>query len=144
MFEDIKAIQKTNKQTAILLKQLRSSGLFETNNEAFVILRACLKALRDRLPPDEVLHLASQLPALLKGYYFEGWKINREQKPLSGGKHPVDFIEDVRAHLHGHDQIDLFAAVPVALKVILDAIDQGEAIQVLHCLPKEIKELFPE
>ncbi|ODA67141.1 hypothetical protein A7A08_01887 [Methyloligella halotolerans] len=34
-------------------------------------LRAVLFALRDRLPPEESAHLASQLPTLVRGIYYD-------------------------------------------------------------------------
>lgn len=37
-------------------------------------LRRVLRALRDRLPPEEASHLASELPMLLEGVFYEGWR----------------------------------------------------------------------
>ena len=36
-------------------------------------LRSVLHALRDRLPPDEAVDLAAQMPLIIKGLYFDGW-----------------------------------------------------------------------
>jgi uncharacterized protein (DUF2267 family) len=33
-----------------------------------------LHALRDRLPPEIAVHLSAQLPMLVRGIYYEGWK----------------------------------------------------------------------
>src|SRR5690606_30087969 len=40
---------------------------------AYHALRGVLGALRDRLPIEEVHHLAAQLPVLVRGLYFEGY-----------------------------------------------------------------------
>jgi uncharacterized protein (DUF2267 family) len=40
---------------------------------AFAVLRAVLHALRDRLPQGELLKVAQDLPALVRGVWFEGW-----------------------------------------------------------------------
>src|SRR5687767_3740750 len=37
-------------------------------------LRAGLHALRDRLPPEEAVQLGAQLPLVVRGLYYEGWK----------------------------------------------------------------------
>jgi uncharacterized protein (DUF2267 family) len=140
MIEDIKAIKKTLQTSSRFLRHMMDTGEFQDQGQAFLVLRASLKALRDRIEPDEAIHLGSQLPALLRGFYFEGW--NFHGKPIHD--RTVDaFLSSVKAHLYGHDEIDLSRVVPVAMKVVLDMIDQGEAIQVLHSIPKEIRELYP-
>lgn len=140
MIENIKAIQKTIQTSSRYIKLMMESGEFKDNNDAFVLLRASLKALRDRIEPGEAIHLGSQLPALLRGFYFEGWDFSAQQKK---SRKIEDFLNEVRNHLNGHDEIDLERAVPVAMKIILDMIDQGEAVQVLHNIPKDIRELYP-
>ncbi len=140
MIEDIKAIKKTLQTTSRYLRHMMDTGEFQDQAEAFIVLRASLKALRDRIETGEAIHLGSQLPALLRGFYFEGW--NFTGKPIKD--RTVDaFLNAVKAHLYGHDAIDLSRAVPIAMKVVLDMIDQGEAVQVLHSIPKEIRELYP-
>lgn len=140
MMNNIKAIQKTCDKVNESIEKLMTSHLFADENKAFVLLRASLKALRDRLTIEEALHLGSQLPALLRGFYFEGWNLKEQTKTRS----KEGFLEDVRYHLNGHEDIDINLATPVAMKIILDMIDQGEAVEVLHQMPKEIQELFPE
>lgn len=140
MITDIKSIHKTIQTTSRYLKLMMESHEFKSSNDAFVLLRACLKALRDRVEPHEAVHLGSQLPALLRGFYFEGWKMTA---PQSRSRKSEEFLEDIRVHLNGHDAINLAAAVPVTMKVILDMIDQGEAVQVLHNIPKDVRDLCP-
>ena len=140
MIENIKAIQKTIQTTSKYLKVLMESGEFKDQNEAFVLLRASLKALRDRIEPGEAVHLGGQLPALLRGFYFEGWDYPGRQKK---SRKTEDFLNEIRFHLNGHDHIDIEKTVPIAMKVILDMIDQGEAVQILHSIPKEIRDLYP-
>ena len=41
---------------------------------AYSALRASLHALRDRLTIEEGAHLAAQLPLMLKGVFYDGWK----------------------------------------------------------------------
>ena len=42
--------------------------------DAFHVLRAGLHALRDRLTAEEAVRLGQQLPTLVRGLYFEGWR----------------------------------------------------------------------
>lgn len=51
--------------------------------------------LRDRIEPEESIHLISQLPLLLKGIYVDGWKISM----TSIDTESIDeFLQEVRAH----------------------------------------------
>ena len=44
-----------------------------SEHRAHRLLRSVLHALRDWLTEDEMADLAAQLPALIRGIYFEGW-----------------------------------------------------------------------
>jgi len=39
----------------------------------YVVLKAVLHTLRDRMPINECVHFSAQLPLILRGMYFEGW-----------------------------------------------------------------------
>ena len=41
---------------------------------AYHVLRAVLHTLRDRLTVEEAAHLSAQLPLLVRGIYYEGWR----------------------------------------------------------------------
>ena len=141
MVDNIKAIQKTLQTSSRYIKLMMDSNEFKDPNDAFVMLRASLKALRDRVEPGEAVHLGGQLPALLRGFYFEGWDFTGKQKK---SRNVTEFLKEVKSYLNGHDDLDINKTVPVAMKVILEMNDQGEAVQILHNIPKEIRELYPD
>lgn len=140
MFGDIKSIKKTNDHTAQILKKMMDSNQFRTENHAFVVLKATLKAIRDRIQPGEALHLGGQLPALLRGFYFEGYDLSNVSRPKSSCKGVNEFLGEVSDYLEAYDFMDLKTVVPIAMNVILDSIDKGEADQVVHQLPKDLQE----
>jgi uncharacterized protein (DUF2267 family) len=139
MLDQIKAINKTIQSSSLVLKTMMESGAFDNPNDAFVVLRACLKTVRDRLEHGEAVHLGGQLPALLRGFYYEAWDFKRQNRIRT----KEAFLAEVKRMLNGHDAINLEDVVPHAMKVILDIIDQGEAVQILHGIPKEIRDLCP-
>ena len=141
MFEGIISIQKTQERTALILKKMMETNEFRTPNHAFVVLRATMKVVRDRIEPGEALHLGGQLPALLRGYFFEGFDMANIKRPKSSCKGVNEFLGEVRDYLEAYDFMDLEKVVPIALNVILDNIDRGEASQVIHQLPKDLQEL---
>ena len=137
MINKVNAVQKTLNQTNEWLKELMEVYDFADENKAFVLLRATLKGLRDRITSGEAVQLGSALPALMRGYYFEGWNLNVGQKKE---KTVADFLTTVRSHLGGHDDIDLEMAVPEAMKIIFEKIGQSEAEDVKNNLPVELLE----
>jgi uncharacterized protein (DUF2267 family) len=88
-------LDKTNRP----LKEIETYGWPKARrNQSYAVFRAVLHALRDRLTVEAAL-LAAQLPMLIRGLYYEGWKpasvpvkMNRE---ASLGRVRPDFGFDV-------------------------------------------------
>ncbi|TAM62283.1 DUF2267 domain-containing protein [bacterium] len=107
---------------------------------ALQALRGTLHAVRDHLPLELSAHLASQLPTLIRGIYFEGWQPghtplrdrNRANFLLRAGE---DITQDV-------DDDELAAIVGAVLRVLEQRVSEGEASKVLEALPKSIRELL--
>ena len=71
--QGLEVIDHTVQLTHESLNEL--AGLVGCNAaEALQLLRATLTALRDMLGHEEAAHLAAQLPLLLRGMYYEGWR----------------------------------------------------------------------
>jgi uncharacterized protein (DUF2267 family) len=64
-------VQKTNEWLQEIMQELGT----ENRQQASVVLRATLHALRGRLPLEEMAHLGAQLPMLIRGTYHEGWSL---------------------------------------------------------------------
>ena len=61
------SIQETNLWLKAVMRRLDT----EDRHLAYVALRAVLQALRDRIGPENAVHLAAQLPTLIRGIYYE-------------------------------------------------------------------------
>jgi uncharacterized protein (DUF2267 family) len=136
---DIKAVQKTLAESQEWLQDLMNAYDFEDEEEALVLVRATLKTIRDRITHTEAYHLGTQLPALLRGYYYEAW--DPDKTPLNF-ETSDGFISAVRNFLVGHDNIDLEMAVPEVMKIIFDKLGQGEANHVRQNLPSQVQEFL--
>ncbi|GLQ56580.1 DUF2267 domain-containing protein [Devosia nitrariae] len=67
----------TIEEANIWLKAVAERLHFEDRRHAYSALRATLHALRDRLAPESAVHMSAQLPMLIRGLFFEGWKMRR-------------------------------------------------------------------
>src|SRR3569832_988168 len=47
---------------------------WEDKQKSYMVLKTTLQALRDRITVEEVAQLGAQLPMLIRGFYYEGWK----------------------------------------------------------------------
>lgn len=137
--KEIPVIMSSFQKFSNIINEMMETDVFEDQNQAFLVLRASMLSIRDRIDPGESVHLGGQLTPVLRGFYYEAWDPTHE---ISKFKSEESFLEDVGSRLKGHKNIDLGSTVPVALKTILNNIDQGEADEVIHSLPKEIQELF--
>jgi uncharacterized protein (DUF2267 family) len=100
-------------------------------------LRAGLHAIRDRLPAGEAVDLGAQLPMLLRGLYYEGWRL--ADRPIRVRSFD-ELIELVRWHLGGPrladvDPVEVLRAV---MRVLGRHVSAGELEQVVHSLPRPL------
>lgn len=127
------------KQLNHTIQYMMNTGLFHDEEQALLILKASLKALRNRLPKVEAFHLSSHLPDSLRDSYFEGWH-NGQRRAESVNK--SEFLAEVELYLNGYEDHSLTDLVPVAMKSILNMVSENEAEIVKHALPVSMRDIF--
>lgn len=122
------------------LKELMEQLHYESRQDAYRALRETLHALRDHLPAETVVSLAAQLPLLIRGVYYEGWRLNGAQEADRSEEH---FVGLIAPHFHQtkgqRDPREIIAAVFALLETKVSA---GEIAQVKNCLPAKIRALW--
>jgi uncharacterized protein (DUF2267 family) len=108
---------------------------------AYLALRTALHALRDRLTVEEAVHLGAQLPMLIRGVYYEGWKL--AGKPVKE-RHKSEFLDHIAAVFRDDDTVDPEKVMRAFFKVLTRHISKGETENVRHLLPKSLQELWPQ
>jgi uncharacterized protein (DUF2267 family) len=140
MSTGIEAFDHSLQLTNLWLKELMARLGTGDRHLAYLGLRTTLHALRDRLAVDEAAHLGAQLPMLVRGVYYEGWR--PAGKPLK--EHSKEaFLAHVKAEAHAPE----FEPEPAARAVfglLAERITAGEIEDVKGVLPKPIRELWPE
>jgi uncharacterized protein (DUF2267 family) len=108
--------------------------------QALRLLRGVLHTLRDRLPHEESAHLASQLPVLLRGIYYEGWR------PAATPRADADlasFAAAVAEHYEAGPGRRVEEDVSEVFRLLNDRISEGEIGHVRSCLPEDLRTIWP-
>ncbi|MFI6783278.1 DUF2267 domain-containing protein [Micromonospora sp. NPDC050276] len=137
----ISAFESSLDKTNLILKDIENAYGWpkERRNQSYAALRTVLHLLRDRLPVDESVEFAQQLPVLVRGIYFDGWvpsdvpiKLNRD-----------DFLYEVRQGF----PYDVEGGPERVTQVVLDTlrrhVTQGEWQDVKDTMPKDLAMMLP-
>lgn len=130
------AQQKGNEWIRAILNE---SG-WRSGQTAYSALRATLQTLRDRLTVDEATDLAAELPSIVRGVYYEGWRPSH--CPDKNIKTEEDFLNRVMQHFRSGSRFEASELVRPVFKVINQKISAGEIRQVKNCLPESIRQLW--
>jgi len=131
-----RSVNETNSWLKSLMEKLATSD----RRAAYVALRATFHALRDRIGPENAVHLGAQFPTLLRGVYYEGWHMSATP---TKERHKEAFLDHVRRELRGEPGIDVEKAVRAVFEVVWEKIDPGEVAKVMDMLPAELRALWP-
>jgi uncharacterized protein (DUF2267 family) len=135
----LEVFDRTIQKTHIWLKDLMGILDSTDRHEAYLVLRATLHALRDRLTIEETAQLAAQLPMLIRGFYYEGW--DPTGKPLKE-RHLDEFLAGISQELRPSG-IEAETAARAVFLLLSNRISEGEIEDVEHVLPREIRDLWP-
>lgn len=134
------SISHSVQQTQEWLKALCEAGGYSGETEALAVLRAVMHQLRDRLTIAEAVDLAAQLPTIVRGIYYEGWKPHHTPTKVRTRE---EFLDAVQTALMPHP-VRAENATRDVLSLLAQAIDSGEIADVISQLPADIKELWPQ
>jgi uncharacterized protein (DUF2267 family) len=129
------AINTTNEWLKNVMQELE----WDDRHRAYHAMRAVLHTLRDRLPVNEAVDLGAQLPMIIRGLYYEGWrpadKPVRERSREEFLAHVTDaFLFDVEA--------DSEQIVRAVFKVLSARVSPGEIEDIKQTLPGAVRELW--
>lgn len=137
-------VQKTNTWVNDLAAELG----WEDRHRAFQGLRVTLHALRDRLTAEEAAHLASQLPILLAGFYYENWKPattpNKDRSKAEFLGHVRQYFESIQPPESSGIGFDVEHLVRGVFKLLAQRVTRGEIEDVIQMLPPELRDLWPQ
>lgn len=136
----VSTIERNLQVTNVWLKELAGELHDIEPEEAWRRLGAVLQTLRDRITVDEVANFAAQLPTLIRGYYYEGWK--PESAPHKWRTRD-EYFTAINKKMGNRENIDTEETVRAVLKVIANHIDRGEIEKVRQMHNQEMQDLWP-
>jgi uncharacterized protein (DUF2267 family) len=109
---------------------------------AFRVLQAVFYTIRDRITPEESLHLISELPMAIKGLYVHNWKIHEKPKKYETKD---EFLDEVCKSIIT-SEVDFGSTaereVRAVFSVLKKWVSEGEIKHVKGQLTPEIAELM--
>lgn len=130
---------ETLEKTGLWLDELAADLGYVPVQRAYSVLRAVLHALRDRLSVEEAVTLGAQLPMLVRGFYYDGW---RPTAGPSSCRHKAEFLRHVGDLYHGLQEAEREQAVRAVFRLLASHMTGGELTHVRHQLPLEIRGLW--
>ena len=133
--------QSSLEKTNLILKDIEQAYGWpaERRDQSYAALRTVLHLLRDRLPVEEGAQFAAQLPVLVRGVYYEGWKptdvpikLNRE-----------DFLYEVRQGFRYDVEGGAESVVRTVLNALRRHISEGEWEDVRASVPRDLATIVP-
>ena len=126
-------------KTHIWLKEVAEELGDDDRVYAYRALRAVLHTLRDRLSVDVAAKLASQLPTLIRGIYYEDWDPSRTPLAIHG----MDaFLDHVAREGRMAGETEASIAVTAVARVLRSHVSAGEIDDVLAVLPDRFRVLI--
>ena len=136
----IPVLDHTVQQTNVWLKKLTEEHHLGDRHHAYSALRDVLHVLRDRLTPEQAVHLGAQLPILVRGIYYEGWRL--AAKPTDE-RQANEFAASVAAQLPPQFPQDALSVTKAVFDLLWKELDPGETAKIIDTLPFPLRGLWP-
>lgn len=137
--QHLEVLETTLHKTHEWLGAISDQSHLDTH-ESYQALRAVLQTLRDRLPADESAHLAAQLPLLIRGIFFEGWRPSMVPLKADLG----EFLQAVSEKIVTPRPIDTLLLTQQVIAVMNRFLGKGEIEKLQGLLNKKMQVLFAQ
>lgn len=137
----LRTFDETLHATNTWLHEITARMGWDDRQKGYRLLRACMQTLRDRLPVGETAQFSAQLPILIRGIFFEGWR----PSTVPVKTRTVDeFLTPIREAFSNEPDFDAEAAFREFVDVMKMHVSAGEIEDVRRALPEELKGLFSD
>ncbi len=134
----VRTFDQSLQTTREWLQDLQEEMGLDDEQRAFMVLRAVLQTLRDRLTIEETAQFAAQLPMLLQGVYYHGWTPKGKPEKIRSREEFLGRVAE--GLLRQHDPEEACRAV---FAVVERRMTPGEIEDIKGILPEPIRDLWP-
>ena len=139
--QGLEVIDHTVQLTHEWINELADRLDWSNHRGAFHLLRATLTNLRDLLGHNEAAQLSAQLPILIRGVFYEGWRPSETPKKDRSKDAFIARIDaDIREFPEYRGEEDIY----VVFALLNARISEGEIQDVRTSLPSSIRDIWPD
>ncbi|MDX5482735.1 MAG: DUF2267 domain-containing protein [Hymenobacteraceae bacterium] len=135
-----------NQKDAInLLKKVAEELDTEDMSQAGRVFRAVLHTIRDRLPVNDAVHFASQLPIIWKGIFYDQYDPSKVPVKIRNVEEWVNYIRNKNAFAANNDfqqDEEIVQAFQGVFRALHRCIADGQLQKVKESLNQDIQELL--
>ena len=138
--QGLQVIDHTVQLTHEWIKELVERLDWTSPKDALRLMRVTLAAVRDHLGHDESAQLAAQLPLLIRGMYYEGWRPS--ETPVKQ-RDRASFVMRIEGEVG--EVLDYRGPedISTVFKLLNARISRGEIDDVRSRLPDAIRSMWP-
>lgn len=132
-------LERTLHETHDWLNDLAARLGWEDRRACWRVLSVSLHMMRDRMATPEVAHLGAQLPTMVRGAYYEGWR------PAAEGSLPHDLGSFLRPLNEAFDAVPAFdaeRAFAAVVALLRERITEGEMQHVKRMMPQDVAAIW--
>jgi uncharacterized protein (DUF2267 family) len=137
--QHLEVLETTVQKTHQWIDSLAEAAHLDSHT-AYQALRAVLQTLRDRLPAPEAAHFSAQLPLLVRGIFYEGYRPTEVPESLSR----QEFLDRIAEKIVSNRLVDPVDAANQVFALLERFMGCGELEKIGLVLPLELRSLFPE
>jgi uncharacterized protein (DUF2267 family) len=132
-------IDRSSQQAHVWINDVAEQFGTEDRQLAYRVLRAFLHAVRDRITVEESAQLAAQLPLLVRGIYYDGWRPAATPQTYHDRE---TFLGRIAAEARLDGPTEASYASEAAMTVLRRHVSEGEIADVLAIMPSELRDLL--
>ena len=136
------AFENSLEKSYIWINALQSRLNLPKRNDAYRLLKVVLHELRDRLPLSEAAHLGAQLPLLIRGVYYEGFRPKPTPTPRKD-KSLQPFLRAVEKKMPRFYPKPPSELLKASFEILNEFISPGEVEDVRACCSQEVRDFWP-